>query len=211
MRQTVSQTSGRRTAARTQPTLRVMLVDDSTRELELDALEHILQAAGHRVVARVSASGDLSLAVARHTPDVIFIDVNSPSRDTLESLSQISRDRPRPVVLCAVQADTDTIRRAIRAGVSAYIVESVPLSRLQAVLEVAIAHFEQHQALRQELRKARAQLADRGDIEEAKFLLMEKRGVDEQKAFEMLRRIAMDRKLRLGDAARAVLDIGRLL
>lgn len=186
-----------------------MLVDDGEREL--DALERALQDAGHRMAARVSVCGDLSLAVARHKPDVIFIDVNSPSRDTLESLAQISKDRPRPIVLCAAQTDPDTIRRAIKAGVSTYLAVDVPVTGVQAALEVAIAHFEQHQELRQELRKARAQLADRCDIEEAKFLLMEKRNVDEPKAFEMLRRIAMDRKIKLGDAARAVLDISRLL
>ncbi len=189
--------------------LRVMIVDEGMRDL--GELQLALEGAGHCVAARISGCADLLLAVARHKPDVILIDVDAPSRDTLESIGQINRDRPRPVVLSALQSDPDTIRRSIAAGVSAYVVDGLQPTRLKSLLEVAIVHFEEHQALKQELRKTRAQLADRCDVDRAKLMLMERRGLDEQQAFELLRKIAMDRKIRIGDAARAVIDIGQIL
>lgn len=189
--------------------MRVMLVDDDPDRLKL--LEHAMSEAGHEIVARLDSNADLVAAVAQATPDIILIDVDSPSRDTLESLAVIHRDQPRPIVLFAARSDSDTIERAMRAGVSSYVVAGMSTERLQPILDVAIARFEQFQSLRRELEEARTRLADRRDIDRAKGLLMQRRGLDEAAAYEMLRKMAMSRHLKIGDAARAVIAAAELL
>lgn len=189
--------------------MRVMLVDDDPARIA--ALEMPLRALGHEVVATVVTTADLQAAVRRYQPDVILIDVDAPSRDTLESLDQVSRDQPRPIVLFASQSDPETIRRAVRAGVSSYVVDGLNPARLKPILEVAIARFQEFQALHRELEETRIKLADRKDIERAKGLLMKRRGLDENAAHEMLRSMAMDRNLKLGDAARALIAAADLL
>jgi two-component system, response regulator / RNA-binding antiterminator len=91
------------------------------------------------------------------------------------------------------------------------VVDGLSAARLQPVIEVAIARFEEFQSLRHELEDARLKLADRRDVEKAKGLLMKRRGLDEPAAHELLRRMAMDRNLRIGDAARALLAAAELL
>lgn len=188
-----------------EPRVRVMVVDDDRRRLA--QLQEALSAAGSDVVAWLSNSDDLLLAVAQHQPDVVLIDVDSPSRDTLESLGQISRERPRPIVLFSDEGDTDTIRRAIRAGVSAYVVDGLVPSRLKSLIEVAIAQFEERQTLQREVDEAKTRLADREDIDRAKLVLMQRCKISESEAYERLRKLAMNRKLKLGDIARAVLAV----
>ena len=146
--------------------LRVMLVDDDQTRLAM--MEQALVAEGHVIVVRLDAQADLLAGVTLHQPDVIFIDVDAPSRDTLESLGQIHRERPRPIVLFAARSDAETAHRAIHAGVSAYVVDGLHPTRLSALLDVAIARFEVHQALSRELLAANARLADQRDIEKAK-------------------------------------------
>ena len=186
-----------------------MLVDDN--EARMAQLDEALSAAGHQVVGRLLDAGDILGAVDSLHPDIVLIDVDSPSRDTLESLGQISRDRPRPIVLFAQTSDSETIRRAMRAGVSAYVVDGMAASRLQPVIEVAIARFQEFQELRQELADARLKLADRRDVEKAKGLLMKRRGMDEDTAYQTLRRMAMDRNIKLGEAARTLIAAAELL
>jgi Response regulator with putative antiterminator output domain len=189
--------------------LRIMLVDEDDSRAAL--LTQALRAAGHELVQRVARHDDLSQAVERLRPDVILLDVDAPERDVLESLQQV-RDRcPRPIVMFSDDDDRETIRRAVRAGVSAYVVEDIAAARLKPILEMAIAGFNEHQALRCELEEMRLRLADRRDIERAKGLLMERRGLNENQAHETLRKMAMDRKLRLGDAARALLAAAEVL
>lgn len=188
-----------------EPRVRVMIVDDD--RCRLSHLQDALVAAGSEVAACLSSCDDLLRAVAQHQPDVILIDTDSPSRDVLESLNRVTREQPRPIVLFSDEGDTDTIRRAIRAGVSAYVVDGLVAGRLQSLIDVATAHFEQRQTLQREVNDAKSRLADRCDIDRAKTVLMKVRGLSENDAYERLRKLAMDRKLKLGDVARAVIAV----
>lgn len=186
-----------------------MLVDDDP--ARRSSLEAPLRALGHEIVGLLSTTADLTDAVRRYQPDVILIDVDAPSRDTLESLGAVSRDQPRPVVLCATASDPGTIQRAVRAGVTSYVVDGLSPGRLKPILDVAIAQFQEFQALKRELEETRGKLADRRDVEKAKGLLMKRRGLDENAAYDLLRRMAMDRNLRIGDAARTLIAAAELL
>jgi len=186
-----------------------MLVDDNT--LRRGQVEQALGVHGHEIAVRLDTSANLHDAVKRYTPDLILIDVDAPSRDTLESLSRITSDYPRPIVMFADEGDGDTIRRAVRAGVSAYVVDGLAVQRLRPIIEVAIARFHEYQALRRELDETRTRLADRKDVDRAKGLLMERRKLNETQAYELLRRMAMDRGMKLGDASRALIAAADLL
>lgn len=174
-------------------------------------LDNALSAAGHEVVGHLLDTDDILGAVDQLLPDIVLVDVDSPSRDTLESLGHISRDRPRPIVLFAQNSDSETIRRAMRAGVSAYVVDGMNPNRLQPVIEVAIARFQEFQGMRRELENTKLKLADRRDVEKAKGLLMKRRGVDENAAYELMRKMAMDRNIRLGEVARSLLAAAELI
>jgi two-component system, response regulator / RNA-binding antiterminator len=103
------------------------------------------------------------------------------------------------------------MRRAIKAGVSAYVVAGLQTQRLAPVLQVAIARFEQDLALREELSKAQAQLASRKTLDRAKGILMREMGLDEEKAHQRLRKLAMDRGETLAQVAQRVIDANDLL
>jgi response regulator NasT len=98
--------------------LRVMVVDEDPEREEM--LKSGLQAAGYDVVAALAPAIDLPARVAELQPDVIIIDLNSPDRDTLEHIILISQNQPRPIVMFSADGDSEKIRQAVRAGVSAY-------------------------------------------------------------------------------------------
>lgn len=189
--------------------LRVMLVDDADEDASL--LKEALLGAGYDVVV-VSPHG-LALAerVAEFLPDVIIIDAESPTRDVLEHVSAVSASNPRPIVLFTEDRDNATIQAALKAGVSAYVVAGMQTDRLQPILDVAVARFEREQALREELRDAQTKLVERKMIERAKGILMRQKGVSEEEAFRLLRKLAMDRNARLLDIAQQVVDVAKLL
>ena len=103
------------------------------------------------------------------------------------------------------------MQRALRAGVSAYVVAGLHTDRLAPVLQVAIARFEQDSALRAQLDKANQQLASRKVVERAKGVLMQQAGIDEDEAYRRLRRLAMDRGKRLPEIAQGVIDAHEML
>ena len=91
--------------------IRVMLVD--ARSERRDVLGSTLGAEGIDIVACVPPDEDLLGAVSRIAPDVVLIDVDSPSRDTLESLRSVQASQPRPMVMFTQDDDGATIRRAV--------------------------------------------------------------------------------------------------
>lgn len=189
--------------------LKILVIDESRGRAA--AVCAGLAMAGHQVAAVLASARDLSDQVAKVRPDVILIETDAPSRDTLEHLAAMERDAPRPVVMFARESDNDQIRAAIRAGVSAYVVDGLEPARLRSIIDVAVARFEEHQALKAELADATRKLSDRKRIEKAKGILMKSRGLDEEAAYAALRRLAMDRGQSMAAVAQNVIDMAKLL
>jgi len=189
--------------------LRVMLVDASAERAA--ALAAVLARAHCDVVGCLAADDNLTEQVARLRPDVVIIDVESPSRDTLENLRSVQATSPRPLVMFSQDDNGETIRRAIQAGVSAYVVDGVQDHRVRPILEAAIARFEQFRALESELDRTRSQLTERKKIERAKGIVMSQRGISEDMAYQLMRKTAMDQNRRMIDVAESILAAADLL
>lgn len=189
--------------------LRIILVDDEPQRTAL--LSDALTAHGFQVVAVFGTGADLPRQIAELEADVIVADLDSPDRDTLESMRQVTFDQARPVVMFAQDGNPETIRAAIEAGVSAYVVDGLKPERVRPVLDVAIARFAQFQELRSELDKARSTLAERKLVEKAKGILMKRRGFGEDEAYKLMRKMAMDQKARLVDIANKIIEAAELL
>jgi two-component system, response regulator / RNA-binding antiterminator len=189
--------------------MKVMVVDqDGGRRLILrDGLER----AGHVVVSAGLGARNLPDLVAQSQPDVIIIDTNSPDRDTLEHVVLITEGTPRPIVMFSADNNSEKIREAVRAGVSAYVVDGLSSERVQPIIDVAIARFEALQTLRADLLDAKTRLAERKHIERAKGLLMKKKAISEDDAFRLLRKMAMDENLTLAQVAVQVVRAAKLL
>ncbi|MGH8517385.1 MAG: ANTAR domain-containing response regulator [Panacagrimonas sp.] len=202
---TVSRAAGPR---RQHVSLRVMLVDDD--DARAAFVTQALLATGYDVAARLSSTEDLLGAVRRVQPDVVLVDMDNPARDVLDNCAAVTQQVPRPIVFFANNADPDTIAEAVKAGVSAYVVDGLTAPRLKPILDVAIARFREHQKLREELEDMRTRLADRRDVERAKAMLAKLRKLDEAAAYALLRRSAMARRITIGEAARTMLAAAEL-
>jgi response regulator NasT len=142
---------------------------------------------------------------------VIVCDLDHASRDAIDSMRALHRDEPRPVVMFVDRTEPGSIAAAMEAGVAAYVVEGLSPSRVRAVIDVAVARFQAHQALRAELAEARSQLSERKLVERAKGLLMQTRRMSEDETYRTLRRLAMDQGKRLADVAESVIAMAKLL
>ena len=117
--------------------LTVLVIDESrSRAGEICAG---LALAGYQVAAILAGADNLTAEVEKLQPDVILIDSDSPSRDTLENLATMHKDMPRPVVMFTHDDGQEVIRDAVKAGVSAYVVDGLDPKRIKPIVEVARA------------------------------------------------------------------------
>lgn len=179
---------------------------ERTRVLRIALLE-----AGYNVVATLPGDRFLPERIAQIQPDMIVVDAESQGRDILEHVVMATRDERRPIVMFSDDEDTSHVRRAIAAGVSAYVAAGVPSDHVRPVIDVAMARFEHEEQLRRELADARSQLEERKVVERAKGLLMSRQGLSEQEAYARLRKAAMDKGIRLAEVAQRLIDAADLL
>ncbi len=148
---------------------------------------------------------------AAFAPDVVVIAAESPDRDTLDSLREASQGAPRPVVMFVDRSEPGLAEQAVRAGVAAYVVDGLAPGRVRSILDVAMSRFALTQQLRGDLAKAKADLESRKTVERAKGLLMKERGLDEDGAYRLLRKLAMDRGKPIGVVAADLLAFAGVL
>lgn len=189
--------------------LSVLLIDDNPARAEI--VEMGLRNAGYILLERLSGTQDLPKRVSELHPDVIVVSIDSPSRDTIEDMRRTTNQQPRPIALFVDHSDPATIAAAMEAGVSAYVVKGLAEDRVRPVVDVAVAHFNRYHSMREELDRARLSLVERKAVDRAKGLLMEQRGLSEEAAYKLLRKLAMDQNKRIGEVANDVVTYAKVL
>ena len=187
------------------PELRILLIDEN--HLRAEFLASALNNSRYKITHVSSPDKSLLKQVDEIQPDIIVIDIESPSRDILESLSTISHFNPKPVVMFSAEQDTNTINQSILSGVSAYFVGDLQTERVKPILDAAVARFCEFQKLKEELNDTKQQLASRNLIDQAKRLLMKKKNLSEDVAFKAMRKTAMDTGQKLDDVAKTLISL----
>ncbi|MFD3191929.1 ANTAR domain-containing response regulator [Sedimentitalea sp. HM32M-2] len=186
----------------------VVVEEDRDRAIAIvDALKDSAPCEVH-VIGAVSG---LARKIAAYAPDVVLIDIDSPTRDMLEELTLASGPLERPVAMFVTGDSGGLASAAIEAGVSAYVVDGLAPERLKPVIDTAIARFQMLRRMRTELAETRRALQERKVIDRAKGLLMKARDIDEDAAYALLRRAAMDQGRRVADVAGALVTASGLL
>lgn len=189
--------------------LRILIMTERRERALL--MEQALAEARYQVMATIQPDDDLVLYAQRAYPDALIMDLAEPTREILEQLQRLGEQRPLPVVVFADRSGRQDIRVAVKAGVSAYVVDGFRPDRVVPVLEAAVARFAEFQALRGERDRAQTKLAERKSIERAKGILMRRRRLPEGEAYAALRKMAMDRGRQLAEVAESIITAEEML
>lgn len=189
--------------------LKIILVDENSGRSAI--LRRALQDKGHEVICRMDNSSYLQNSNEMTHADVIIINSDIPDKEVFANLTDINKIKPKPIVMFAEKSDSFMASSAVKSGVNAYIVDGLEENRVQGIIDVAIARFREFQALKDELDATRSQLSERKVVEKAKGLLMKHKQIDEDKAYQSLRKMAMDKNKRIVDVSESIINTFELL
>ena len=187
-----------------------ILIIDNNQE-RATALAQILKTNQYRVAVPLRLQEGLADQVSRVKPDIILIGVDFPGQAILNSIASLHECYPCPTVMFSRDERSETIQAATRAGVSAYAVGKLTGARVKTIIEAAVARFYEFRALQEELEKTKTNLAERKTIERAKELVAQQRGCNEAQAYQILRKMAMNRRKRLAEISQDVLSVAEVL
>ncbi len=189
--------------------LSVLVVDEN--RVRASIIEDGVKAAGNATVTVITDITGIARRIAEIQPDIVVIDLENPNRDMLENLFQLARAVERPIAMFVDKSDHASMEAAIDAGVSAYVVDGLKRERVRPILDMAVSRFNAYSRMARELADARNELAERKLVDRAKGILMKSKGLDEEGAYRLLRKTAMNQNRRIADVAQSLIMAVSLL
>ncbi len=189
--------------------LSILVIDEN--RIRAAVIEAGLRDAGHERVMLIHDVTGIAARIAELEPDVIVIDLENPNRDMLENMFQLSRTVKRPIAMFVDRSDRASIEAAVEAGVSAYVVDGLRQERVKPILDMAVSRFNAFSRMARELEEARGELQSRKQVDRAKRILMQSRGLSEEAAYALLRKTAMNQNRKISEIADSLITAAGLL
>jgi AmiR/NasT family two-component response regulator len=182
--------------------LRVLVADEQPAPLE--KMAEMARSLGHDVVAVELAVSSAGRAIREQSPALAIVCLHKDEGHALELVEQIVDEASCPVIVQSTGDDPDFAARAAERGVFAFTAPVEP-DALQAAIEVAVRRFEELEELAEQVENLEGAIRRRALVERAKGILMERQGIDERAAFELLRERARSSNRTLVEVAESVL------
>ena len=182
--------------------LRVLIANH--RAERLDQVAEAVLGLGHEVLTRRPTLEEVGAATAAEKPDLAIVIVDESSEHALALIGRIVREATSPVIAVLDVEDRAFIAEAAKRGIFAYITGGEDLAELQSSIDIALRRFAEYHNLE-------GAFSRRAVTERAKGILMERHGIDEQEAFNLLRQHARRTNRKIVYVAEAVIASHRLL
>jgi AmiR/NasT family two-component response regulator len=188
---------------------RVLIAEDN--ELVSLTLEEQLTNLGYTVVGVARTGTEAVRLCSQLSPDIVIMDMQMPELGGDGAAQQIAKQHPTPVIMLTAYSDTEHIRKAEASGALGYLVKPINPEELPPAIDVAIARFREIQRLREQVDTLQETLESRKVVERAKGILMQRRQLSEDEAYEMMRQRARERHCKVKDIAQAIVEAESLL
>jgi response regulator NasT len=187
----------------------VLLIEDNPQVNS--PLKKALKDFNYDVIKQLTFEEDIMGQIETCNPDFLILAIEQPNNKLLNDLYEINRLLPLPIIIFTENDSLTIIQNAIKAGVSAYVVNEISPQRINSIICVAKERFKEVQALRNELKQTKTQLESRKLIERAKGYIMEVKNINENNAYVILRKMAMDQGSSIAMVAKNIIDVHELL
>jgi len=181
--------------------LRILTANEDRDALKV--LTELLGRLGHDVTSRAVSVTEAVDLIAIEDPDVSLVRLHHDDEHALALIEELTESASGPVIAVLDEADPEFISAAAERGISAFA-QPVDEANVQAAIELAVRRYAESEALTERVDQLETALERRALIERAKGILMERHGIDDRGAFEMLRGHARRNNRKVVDVARAI-------
>lgn len=166
---------------------------------------------GHTVGLSINFTELARVETVDHAPDMIIAEIRSACKEHLFFLAELYKRFHLPIIVFHPESSQDCVDLAVKSGICVYISDSFQHHRLASILELARSRFKYNQALQSELEQTRQKLEDRKVVERAKGVIMRQKHLPEDKAYQLMRRSAMENNLTIAQVAENILSVENIL
>ena len=189
--------------SRSERHLRVLIADEDRDALR--ALGAVLDELGHEVTPYVVSVAEAVELISTEDPDLAIVVVHQDDEHALALIAETVEYASGPVIAQTRDGDIEFVARAAERGISAWIESTAP-EVVQGAIEVALRRYAETERLQTKVDQLESALSRRSVIERAKGILMERHGIGEREAFDLLRDHARAQSRRVVEVALTVTE-----
>ncbi|MDP1419555.1 response regulator [Peribacillus simplex] len=183
---------------------RILVVEDES--IVLLDITIMLKDAGFDVVGH-ARNGEKAIELAHALqPDLVLMDIKMPKMNGLKASDVISNTFQIPVLLLTAFSQREYIDEAKRANIVGYLVKPITEANLIPAVEIALLQAANTKKYQERNAQLDETLANRKVIEKAKGIIMKRKNVTEEIAYNKLRRLSMDKQLSMETVARLIIS-----
>lgn len=187
---------------------KILLVDDD--RLVLATLSKGLEQAGYAVQACAGAE-EAKRIINLERPDIAVLDVRMPGESGLDLARSLLEHPSVPFIFLTAYSEDEVVKQAVEHGALGYMVKPVDIPQLVPALEAALARSAEIGKLRNTGEQLQTALNENREVSMAVGLIMERRRLDRQQAFEALRSAARSQRRKISEVAEELLSAAELL
>ena len=188
----------------------VLVADDNLDFAE--TLKEQLERIGMNVIG-VAENGARAVEMTEELdPMLVILDIEmKPGMDGIEVAMKLNAAEPRPIIFLSAYSQSKYIERASQAGVFTYLVKPITIEKMVPSIVLTLDRFREMVSLKATVDDMRETLANRKLIEQAKGLLIQKKGMTESEAYIAIRAKSQEENKPMADIAQAIIMLDSLL
>ena len=171
----------------------------------------VVSKAGYRMMKVIGPNDQASSHVESLCPDALVFVSDEVDRALLREMKAVSEKRPTPMIVFTRDSQEESIDASVKAGATVYVVDCNDPERLISLLDVAKARFQEQQRLKKELTQTKNALSERKNVEKAKGIIMKTKNLSEDRAYDAMRKLAMNHNKRIGEIAEQIISAAEVL
>lgn len=187
----------------------ILIADDE--HLVATGMKNNLEELGYTVIGPACDGNEAMELCAEFRPDLALLDIQMPGINGIHAANTIFNDHKVPVVIISAYSDQDFVKSSTEAGVFGYILKPLSRDQLRVGIEVAWSRYMDWIQQHDQIQHLNERLEQRKIIEQAKWILVKRKGIEEPEAMKLLQKQARNNRKTLVEVAGAIVESDDLL
>jgi response regulator NasT len=169
------------------------------------SVRNILNPLGYCFLGNCSDSISLLRLVRSHSPDFAIVDVNMGIREMRGTLETLDEEMLCACIMIGNYSDMGLVTLLEKSKVIAFCPKPLNKELILHTIEMANINYKRVYGLNKKLREMTENYETRKVVEKAKWILMSRNGIDENEAYERMRKKSMDSRMPMKSIAEAII------
>ena len=187
----------------------ILLINETG--MDIDPCRQSIERAGHRVYLNIGFTELARVEAMDHVPDIIVAEIRDHCRDKLYFLAELFERFHLPIIVFHPDPPPECVELAVKSGICVYISDGFQHRRFEHIVKLALTRFAYTESLHSELEQTKQKLEERKVVERAKGVIMRQKRLTEDKAYQIMRRSAMENNLSIAQVAANILSVANIL